>query len=68
MTSKGTVLEPNTLNFPQNTPETEETNTPIFEEIQIETIEVSEIETKSSGTRFARLKRVLRKRSSASIL
>ena len=68
MTSEGTVLETNILNFPQNTPETEERNAPIFEEIQIETIEVSEIETKPQGTRFARLKRVLRKRSSASIL
>ncbi|HEY0461487.1 MAG TPA: hypothetical protein VGC97_20290 [Pyrinomonadaceae bacterium] len=67
MTSKGTVLQDNTIKFPKNTPENEEPKTQIFEEIQIETFEVSEIRTENKGTRFARLKRVLRKRS-ASIL
>ena len=68
MNGKGTVLQTNSLNFPTNNQEKEEINEQIFEEIQIEVREVSEIESKNNGTRFARLKRVLRKRSSASIL
>ncbi|GEM_PF-6206833 len=68
MNGKGTVLQTNSLNFPTNNQEKEEIKEQIFEEIQIEVREVSEIESKNNGTRFARLKRVLRKRSSASIL
>ena len=68
MNGNGTVLQTNLLNFPTNKQEKEEVKEQIFEEIQIENFEVSEIESKNNGTRFARLKRVLRKRSSASIL
>jgi hypothetical protein len=67
MTDKGKVLRNDTANFPQNTQENEEPKEQIYEEIQIESIEVSEIRTETNGTRFARLKKVLRKRS-ASIL
>lgn len=66
MNGKGLVLQANALNFPIQQTE-KETKTVIFEEIQIEKTVVSEIETKTHGTRFARLKRALRKRS-ASIL
>lgn len=68
MNSNGTVLQANTLNFPTNSQQKEEPEVLAFEEIQIERIEVSEIKSENKGTRFARLKRVLRKRSSASIL
>jgi hypothetical protein len=68
MTSKGTALQNDALNFPKNNQENEQPKTLIFEEAQIETVEVSEIQTQTKGTRFARLKRMLRKRSSASIL
>jgi hypothetical protein len=66
MNGKGMILEVNTLNFPNNDTK-KTTETAIFEEVRIESAEVSEIKTKDEGTRFARLKRVLRKRS-ASIL
>jgi hypothetical protein len=68
MNSKGAVLSTNTLNFSKNNQEIEEPKVQIIEEIQIESFEVSEIKSNAKGTRFARLKRVLRKRSSASIL
>ena len=68
MNSNGTVLQANALNFPTNPPQNEEPEVVAFEEIRIEKIEVSEIKSEKKGTRFARLKRVLRKRSSASIL
>ena len=68
MNSNGTVLQANALNFPNNKQENTEPKVEIFEEVEIEIREVSEIKTKNDGTRFARLKRVLRKRSSASIL
>ncbi len=68
MNSNGTVLQTNALNFPTNTQNTEEAEVRVYEETEIQTVEVSEIKTENKGTRFARLKRVLRKRSSASIL
>ena len=68
MNSNGTVLQSNALNFPVNAQHNEETKVGVFEEIKIESVEVSEIRSETKGTRFARLKRVLRKRSSASIL
>jgi hypothetical protein len=67
MNGKGAVLETEKINFPKNINENKATEIRHFEEIQIETVTVSEIKTKSGGTRFARLKRALRKRS-ASIL
>ena len=68
MNGEGLVIETGTINFPVNNQEIEEPKIQVLEEIQIETIKVSEIDSKNKGTRFARLKRVLRKRSSASIL
>ena len=68
MNGEGLVIETSTINFPVNNQEIEEPKIQVLEEIQIKTIEVSEIDSKNKGTRFARLKRVLRKRSSASIL
>jgi len=62
MNGKGLVLQTNTLNFPIQQTE-KEIETVTIEEIQIEKTVVSEIETKTHGTRFARLKRALRKRS-----
>jgi len=67
MNGNGVVLEAKVLNFPINNTENEAAETLIFEETRIETVEVSEIRPKDAGTRFARLKKVLRKRS-ASIL
>ena len=68
MNRKGMVLQASAVDFPTNNQENEEPKGQIFEEIQIEITEVSEIKSENKGTRFARLKRVLRKRSSASIL
>jgi len=67
MSGEGTVLQLETANFPDRKTENERAETLLFEEIQTESLTVSEIETVNRGTRFARLKRVLRKRS-ASIL
>jgi hypothetical protein len=68
MNGNGTVLQANVLNFSINKQENEEPKGQVYEEIRIEITEVSEIKSENKGTRFARLKRVLRKRSSASIL
>jgi len=68
MNRKGMVLQASAVDFPTNNQENEEPKGQVFEEIQIEITEVSEIKSENKGTRFARLKRVLRKRSSASIL
>jgi hypothetical protein len=67
MNGKGAVLETEKISFSTNITENKTTETRHFEEVRIESVTVSEIKTKDSGTRFARLKRALRKRS-ASIL
>ena len=67
MNGKGVVLRTKELDFPINNKENAEAETKVFETIQIESLSVSEIKTKNKGTRFARLKKILRKRS-ASIL
>ena len=67
MSGKGTGLQNDTTNYPNKNTKNEAVETLIFEEIQIESITVSEIKKKNKGMRFARLKKVLRKRS-ASIL
>ncbi len=67
MNGKGVVLMTEELVYPINNKENEQTETKVFETVQIESITVSEIKTENQGTRFARLKKILRKRS-ASIL
>ena len=63
MNGESVILKAEAVNFSINNTENEKQETQIFEAIQIESLSVSEIKTKNKGTRFARLKKVLRKRS-----
>ena len=65
MNGGAVAINSETVVFPKNKAEIQEVKIEIFEKKETEKFSVSENETKIQGTRFARLKKSLRKRSAS---